>query len=1128
MTKFVHACGGALYRSKRAQRQLLRAMKILALLLTTCALNVSAYSDAQMITYSGVNKTLDEIFDEVGKQTGYNFVYGVETLKDTKKVTVSAKDMNISKFLSICLEGQPLDFYIRNKTVVIQRKHIKKESGSFEIKDPIEILIRVSNEQGDPVAGVTILVKGTKKMVATNGDGTAILKNVYPDDILLLTAVNILPVETSINGKRELAIKVKGKTGKLDEVQIVAYGTNSQRFNPGNVSTIKADEIGRQPINNPLLAIQGRATGVNIVQQSGMPGSGISIQIRGQNSIYNGNEPLYVIDGVPIKPNLNGRDAMDAFVGGGLVGGILGNTPSALAYINPLDIESIDILKDASATAIYGSRGANGVVLITTKKGKIGNSRINLNYQQGFGKVPKKIDFMNTAQYVQMRKEAFANDGRVPSADPAVSGDIVYAPDIMVWDTTKDTDWQEDLIGYTAKILDIQSSISGGNSLTQFLIGGNYRKESTVFPGSFSDQKASIHFSVTGNSVNQKFKALLSGSYLTNKKELPIADLTPFIEIAPNSPNPINANGSLNWHPLPDGQETYHINPLVVTKQPFEAQIKNLTSNLVLSYNLLKCLEIKSSIGYNLLQSESYSAIPFSSLEPSSWVNSTRAANFGNTNAESFIIEPQLRFKENLFNSDVQIVIGASWQKNYTLNQSLSASGFTSDNAMKNIQAASLISPLYSTTEYKYSALFGQLNYRYRNKYIFNFDLRKDASSRFGPGNRIATFSAAGGAYIFSEERFVKKYIPMISFGKLRLSYGSSGNDQIGDYRYVDIYAYQTGNMPYQGARGLNNNGLFNPYYSWEVTRKLEGGLELGFFKDRLLINVSYYQNKSKNQLVTALLPSYVGPGNLIANLPSLVQNSGYEISLTTTNIKSKEIIWTSSFNTSINKNRLLKAYNPFLPENTLVIKDPKSLGYALFYKFVGVDRSTGLYQFEDKNGNKTTTPTADDRTVLFDLKFPRYFAGIQNSISIGQFNFDVLVYLVRQEGQKFKPSAFPGSQFVNQLTSSVNRWKKQGDEALDMKYSTTELNVGESYNAAKTSTFNYGDASYIRLKNVSLTWQVPEVFRHKLRMQDIKLFINCQNLLTITKYEGLDPENLSNVSLPPLRIITFGFQASF
>ncbi len=428
-------------------------------------------------------------------------------------------------------------------------------------------------------------------------------------------------------------------TSKLDEVQIIAYGSNSQRFQTGNVASVKAVDIEKQPVNNLLLALQGRVPGLFITQANGLSGGGINVTIQGQNSIRNGTAPLYVVDGVPFPSELppgtnygplgnSGGKANERIIGSG----------NALSYISPSDIESIDILKDADATAIYGSRAANGAVLITTKKAKQGKASLDVKFQHGEAKVTGKIKMLNTQQYVEMRKEALINDGFTPDAD--------NAPDLFMWDTTRHTDWQKTLIGNTARFDNVNASLSGGNNITQYIIRGTYQRETTVIPGDFKDQKKSMFFNINNNLLNHKLNFQLSGTYLLDNNRLPADDPTSLaIAIAPNAPLPYNSDGKINWMPNAWGSATWQ-NPFANLNEIYQVRTTNLIANATFCYRILPGLEIKSSIGYNNITSNDFRLKPQDAIRPEYRSFMKRSATYGNKNLNSWIIEPQLSYEK--------------------------------------------------------------------------------------------------------------------------------------------------------------------------------------------------------------------------------------------------------------------------------------------------------------------------------------------------------------------------------------------------------------------------------------------------------------------------------------------------
>ncbi len=374
----------------------------------------------------------------------------------------------------------------------------------------------------------------------------------------------------------------------------------TKRFNTGNVVTLSNKEIERQPVGNPLNNLQGRVAGLYISQNSGVPGGSFNIQIRGQNSINNGNDPLYIIDGVPYTSQLLPNLSEDILQRGR--GSFVGGNP--LSYINPTDIESISVLKDADATSIYGSRGANGVIIITTKRGKEGKTKVDLNLSTGISNVARKLSLLNTQQYLEMRREAFANDGANPT--------VADAPDLLYWDTTKYTDWQEKLIGNTAHYTNIEASVSGGSSTTQYILGANYNKSTTVFPSNYSNQKRSIHIGINNTSFNKKLKISVKANYLIGDNNLPSSDIASSILLPPNAPEPLNPDGTLNW-----ANSTWpSTNPYAALKKDYTDRTTNLVSNLNLEYALTPYLSIKSSMGYTDMQTDEVLKTPITASNP--------------------------------------------------------------------------------------------------------------------------------------------------------------------------------------------------------------------------------------------------------------------------------------------------------------------------------------------------------------------------------------------------------------------------------------------------------------------------------------------------------------------------------
>jgi len=438
-----------------------------SLTFASCLFLFCFQSFSQKITVSLRGAGLEKVFRQIEKQSSYRFVYSEETLQNTLPVSVDIHNGTVEQVLSICFNNQPATYSINDKVIMVKARPVEREpadSAEYGV-----ITGRVTNEQGEALEGATVTIKGHAQATATDRTGNFLLRTASAPVALIVTNIGYTSQEITFKGKSPLLAKLKSAINTLDETVVTGYGKTTRRLNTGNISSVTAEEIGRQPVSNPLAALEGRVPGLLITESNGYPGSSFKVQLRGQSSIgltpgiLPPNDPLFVINGVPYAPNNNQINQINSAAGNGGL--------SPFNNINPSDIESIEILKDADATAIYGSRGANGVVLITTKKGKAGKTTVNINVYTGIQKALQSMDLLNTSQYVAMRKEALANDGAIP--------DQSNAPDLLSWDTTRYTNWKKQFIGGTAHTTNAQLSLSGGNENTQFMLSTNYYRQTT-------------------------------------------------------------------------------------------------------------------------------------------------------------------------------------------------------------------------------------------------------------------------------------------------------------------------------------------------------------------------------------------------------------------------------------------------------------------------------------------------------------------------------------------------------------------------------------------------------------------------------------------------------------------------
>lgn len=1114
-------------------------MKLTAILLFITCLQVSAKTYSQTVTYSGKNVSLQKIFAAIEKQTGYVVFYDYRQITGAKPVTLEAKAEPLVSFLNRCFKEQPFGFAIEDKTIMITKKAAaprpaEHQLGYEQAPPPVTpVTGKVVSVKGGPLEGASVNIKGSVRGTGTNAKGEFTI-NANPGDIVTVSYIGYnevsfritnsgaaiveaaqtasaggTTVQTTtpggglVNAQNGLTIVLSPSASPLDEVQIIAYGQTSRRFNTGNVTTVKGEDIVKQPVSNVLIALQGRVPGMAIQQTSGAPGGSLNVQIRGRASISNSTSPLYVIDGVPYDGGAYTNGSYNQNLNGG----------NTLNFLNNADIESVDVLKDADATAIYGSRGANGVILITTRKGKAGRTSVNIDAYSGIGHAARIPKLLNLRQYLQMRHEAKANtNAAVLPTDYDMNG---------VWDTTRYTDWAKYFMGNASHVTDVQASVAGGGDNTQYLIGAGYRNETTIFPISGGDKKASVHFSVNNTSPNKRLTTQLTGSFVNDINTVPTGDFLSSSLMAPDAPALFKPDGSLNW------ENNTFANPMGPLLGDYHFTTHNLLASALIGYHVIKGLDIKSSFGYNYLQTEEYKGSLAAGVNAALYPDLTTARQgiYNSGSTQTWTIEPQASYTTKVEKGTLSALVGGTFQRTTSNSQSITGNTYSSDQLVPNLKAAGKVTINgYSASEYKYNAAFGRINYNWDGKYIVNFTGRYDGSSRFGPGRQFHFFSAAGAAWIFTAEDFVHDNLRFLSFGKVRASYGTTGNDGLANYQYLDLY--NTTTNPYQGVQGLYPGGLFNPDLAWEVNKKAEVGLDLGFLKDRILVNASFFRNRSSNMVQYYKLSDVTGFQGISLNLPALVQNTGLELSLNTVNVKSKSFTWSTYGTFTLPRNRLV-SYPNFETSSlkgTYIVGMP--LNIRLLYNYGGVDPQLGTYRYIDSAGKYTTNPLDKDRTAVVKLD-PKFYGSLGNTFQYKNFTLDILfVYNKQTNTNAFNSITVPAGYANNNVIASeaLPRWQKPGDISNVQRYSTSILDLINFINIKKSDRI-YSDASFVRLKNVYLGYQLPQSVINKMRLQNLSVYLKGENLLVITSYKDLDPETASIT--PPVRMITAGIKVT-
>ena len=958
----------------------------------------------------------------------------------------------------------------------------------------------VTNTDKMPIPGVNITFKNKSGGTTTNFDGEYEL-NAQAQDSLIFAYLGYQTQTIAVTNQTQINITLQKEENSLGDLVINAgYYTTTERERTGSIEKVSAEEIELQPVVNPLQTLQGRMPGVEVVQQSGVTGLAASIQIRGQNSLRNspgnnGNQPLFIVDGVPI----NSSPVRTS--------GLLTNVPGLdpLNALNLANIESIEVLKDADATAIYGSRGANGVVLITTKKAKNqgGKLQIEARLYSGFSEVSHQMELLNTQEYIAMRQQALANDG--------VEATQYNAPDLVLWDQNRYTDWQEELFGQTASITNANIAVASGNETTSFNLGTGYHKESTVFPGDFGYQKLTANVNINHHAKDQKLQLNFSANYGVDQNKLFNNSLVSLAtSLPPNAPPIYTESGELNWE-----NWVWEGNPIAQLEKKHTVSSTNLFTNFNFSYELFKNLNFKTNLGYSHLNNNEVLKNPKLAYNPENWNNIYSSSTHTDIQRKSWIVEPQITYTFKKDKLQLEALAGLTFQQSQDDLLVVIGNNYSNEQTIGNLTAAEEVRVnTDETIDYRYSAVFGRVGVNWDQKYYVNFTGRRDGSSRFGAENRFANFGAIGAAWIFSEEEYAKN-VEWLSFGKLRASYGSTGSDQIPDYGFMDTYE------PTPGPGGLYPTQLTNPEYSWEVNKKLEAALELGLIDNRIQFDLSWYRNRSSNQLVGYPLPSITGFTSVQANFPATVQNTGWELGLTTRNFTSEKLKWSTSINLTIPRNELVAFENIEQSPYQNIYRVGEPLNIALRYRYLGINPETGFYQVEDINNDGSYN--YDDRVVIQNLG-RRYYGGLTNTLTWGNVNLQFLLEYVNQKNYNFFTNYTAPGNYGNKPVEVLNAWQQEGDNTIIQQFSQSST-ANSAYANAIRSNLSVSDASFLRLKTISLAYNLP-IKDLAVGIHNAKLFMHGQNLFTLTDFKGLDPQ--TGMSLPPLKTITLGVQLNF
>ncbi|ANH83933.1 hypothetical protein A8C56_13840 [Niabella ginsenosidivorans] len=1013
-------------------------------------------------------KTIVSVIKYIESRYQYRFFYNDNAELNSRKIDIYAKKATIDDVMDKLLQNSSLSYKKMNSGMVVIVGY-PSETVSLNVKGV------VTDETGEPLSGVNIVEKGTTNGTTTGADGSFTIKVANDNAILVVSIVGYTTREISVKDKEISNIMLHKEENKLDEVVVVGYGTQRKKDLTGSVAQVSNKELQAVPVYNIGEALQGRASGVSVAHNSGAPGSRIQVRVRGGNSMIGSNDPLYVVDGFPIAGGIN--------------------------FLNPADIESIDILKDASATAIYGARGANGVVMVTTKRGRGGaRNEIGVDSYYGVQQTARRFDLLDARQYATVVNEFLKNDGK----DPYFNLDDIQGAG---------TDWQ-DAIFRNAPVQNHTLSFSGMNDRTNYSMSGNYYDQqgiiinSGVKRGSFRlnldhEIKSWLKVAVNLNlSRREQYTVPVDNGRRGNNLFSGALSAPPTSPVYDENGLPVRIGEA---YPFTDPGDMR--NPMLWAKPYKNRTLANtILLNNAFTFKLTKELSFVSRIG---LEYENSINDQFS---PIIYPNDRGSASNSSTYWNSILNEEVLTY-EKLFSGGHKLTAtgGFTYQTYMTRNSGISVSGFANNNTENyNLGSAETINPPSSGIEqWSLVSGLGRVNYSFLDRYFLTASIRSDGSSRFGKDNKWGLFPSGALAWRISEERFIKDHLAFINNLKLRASYGVTGNTALSPYQSLDRlspvkYIYN-GNTE---SVGYAPSGIANSQLKWETSNELDLGMDLGILNNRLGFTFDYYKKNTKDLLASVPLPPSSGFGYMLRNFGE-IQNQGLEFSLNA-DILTGGFKWYAAAQLSTNRNKVMKiaggsdivtaGQTSGLPGYNLA-RVGQPLGVFYGYLEDGLD-DEGFIKFVDVNKDGAITPA--DRVIL-GSPYPKYEYGFNSNFSYK--NISLSVFLQGVKGNDiFFATAFTNlnsfQRTQNQLADLFGNYWTADNPDPHAKYprlsSLTQMRPSDRF---------IEDGSYLRVKSVQLSYSLP-VQKMKLDwLNYASIYVKATNLFTFTKYSGLDPE---------------------
>ncbi|WEK18685.1 MAG: TonB-dependent receptor [Candidatus Pedobacter colombiensis] len=1092
-------------------------MRLTMIILTTCLLQVSAAGFGQKITLHEKNASLSSILNKIRAQSGYDFLGDTQLIRRAAPITVSVSNVSIEDALKACFDSHFITFFITDKIVVFKLKEEQVSPTPVSNIKTMNISGNVVDDRGESLPGATVRVKGTNTIVITDSNGAFTLKNIEENAVLIISYIGYTSQE--LKAAPNLTIKLYVLASNLNDVVVVGYGTQKKQNLSTAVSSVTSKTIEKLSITRVEQALQGNAPGVLVLNQNGQPGDKPMIRIRGTGT-NNNPDPLFIVDGFPV---------------------------SNIEYLNPGDIERMDVLKDAASAAIYGARGANGVILITTKTGKAGQPTLSYDGYYGVQNTWRKLPVLNATQYATMMNVGAQNanpTNPVPYPNPDSYG--------------IGTNWQDALFRKNAPIFNHQVTASGGGDKGTYLAEFSYFNQQGVIGGDNSDFKRYTFRLNVDQKITDFLKIGTNINYIHSERSaifdngdqggqvlgnaVNIDPLTPLYETDPAKLAAYNVNAVKN------GTQVYGISPQATFPNPLaqlaiingKNKIDKLLGNAYAEINLWKGLKFRSTFGMDLGNYNSNSYTPPYYLLPTSGQNySSVSTNFSRD--YTWQTENVLSYAHDFGKHNIQVLAGQSAYK-YTY-QNLGGSRNDPspiDPSLAYIDVATDIASSKNNggaDTRTLASYFGRLAYNYDDKYLVSGVIRRDGSSRFGRNHPYATFPSVSGAWIISKEDFFKP--SAVSFLKIRASWGQNGNENLGSsFPWASTiitndngYTFLNNGVEYL-ASGASLGAIANPNLKWETSEQTDFGLDLNLFKNKLSLTTDYYVKTTKDLLIRPNILASVGYSAPYINGGN-VQNKGIELGINYSDKIGKDFGINLSFNVSHNVNKVTKinntaqaipgaAYISLGSITRMAVGEP--IGYFWGVKTGGIFQSQAevdAYTFTDPNTGvvKKIQPNAKpgdlkfidinndgvindlDRTNIGDPN-PKYITGF--TINLDYKNFDFSVFTIGMFGQKVFNGNYRFDKTVSNLPATMlDSWTPDNPNAKFPRFISTDPNK----NYATVSDLLLENGSFVRVKNIQLGYSLPKNLISNIKLSNVRVFAAVDNAFTITKYTGFDPE---------------------